>query len=53
VSRADALRKNNLAFIEHEAQRRTERMGIPMVVMFVGFVVFIGYPAFVSTVSAL
>lgn len=52
-SRADALRKNNLAFIEHEAQRRTERMGIPMVVMFVGFVVFIGYPAFVSTMTAL
>jgi tight adherence protein C len=53
TSRADALRKNNLAFIEHEAQRRTERMGIPMVTMFVGFVIFIGYPAFVSTVTAL
>jgi hypothetical protein len=53
TSRADALRKNNLAFIEHEAQRRTERMGIPMVAMFVGFVVFIGYPAFVSTMAAL
>lgn len=53
TSRADALRKNNLAFIEHEAQRRTERMGIPMVAMFVGFVVFIGYPAFVTTVTAL
>jgi tight adherence protein C len=53
TSRADALRKNNLAFIEHEAQRRTERMGIPMVAMFVGFVMFIGYPAFVSTVTAL
>jgi Flp pilus assembly protein TadB len=53
TSRADALRKNNLAFIEHEAQRRTERMGIPMVAMFVGFVIFIGYPAFVTTVTAL
>jgi len=53
TSRADALRKNNLAFIEYEAQRRTERMGIPMVAMFVGFVIFIGYPAFVSTVTAL
>jgi Flp pilus assembly protein TadB len=53
TSRADALRKNNLAFIEHEAQRRTERMGIPMVAMFMGFVIFIGYPAFVSTVTAL
>lgn len=53
TSRANALRKNNLAFLEHEAQRRTERMGIPMVAMFVGFVMFIGYPAFVSTVTAL
>jgi Flp pilus assembly protein TadB len=53
ASRADALRRNNLAFIEHEAQRRTERMGLPMVAMFVGFVVFIGYPAFVSTVASL
>lgn len=52
-SRADALRKNNLALIEHEAQRRTERMGIPMVAMFIGFVAFIGYPAFVSTMTAL
>lgn len=52
-SRADALRKNNLASIEHEAQRRTERLGIPMVMMFVGFVMFIGYPAFVSTMTSL
>jgi len=52
-SRADALRKNNLASIEHEAQRRTERLGIPMVTMFVGFVMFIGYPAFVSTMTSL
>jgi Flp pilus assembly protein TadB len=53
ASRADVLRKNNLAHIEHDAQRRTERMGIPMVIMFMGFVVFIGYPAFVSTLIAL
>lgn len=53
MSRADALRKNNLAHIEHEAERRTERMGVPMVVMFVGFVMFIGYPAFITTMTAL
>lgn len=53
TSRADALRKKNLADIEHEAEKRTERMGVPMVVMFVGFVIFIGYPAFVTTVTAL
>lgn len=53
ASRSDALRKNNLALIEYEAQRRTERMGIPMVTMFIGFVIFIGYPAFISTVTVL
>jgi tight adherence protein C len=53
MSRADALRKSNLAHIEHEAERRTERMGVPMVVMFVGFVMFIGYPAFATTMTAL
>ncbi|MEY3805550.1 MAG: hypothetical protein RIR69_362, partial [Actinomycetota bacterium] len=53
MSRADALRKSNLASIEHDAEMRTERMGIPMVVMFVGFVIFIGYPAFVTTMTSL
>lgn len=53
MSRADALRKSNLAHIEHEAERRTERMGVPMVVMFVGFVMFIGYPAFATTMTSL
>lgn len=53
MSRADALRKNNLASVEYQAEQQTERMGIPMVVMFVGFVMFIGYPAFVSTLTAL
>ena len=53
MSRADSLRKSNLAHIEHEAERRTERMGVPMVVMFVGFVMFIGYPAFATTMTAL
>lgn len=53
MSRADALRKNNLASVEYQAEQQTERMGIPMVVMFVGFVIFIGYPAFISTLTAL
>lgn len=53
MSRAGALRKSNLAAIEHDAEMRTERMGIPMVVMFVGFVIFIGYPAFVTTMTSL
>lgn len=53
ASRAGALRKSNLTRVEFEAERRTERMGVPMVLMFIGFVVFIGYPAMVTTVSTL
>lgn len=53
ASRADALRKSNLARVEFEAERRTERMGVPMVLMFVGFVCFIGYPAMVTTMATL
>jgi len=53
TSKAHALRARNLARIEHEAERRTEHMGLPMVVLFLGFILLIGYPAFVGTVGAL
>jgi hypothetical protein len=42
-----------LARIEHEAHRRTEQMGLPMVVLFLSFLVFIGYPALAQTMGAL
>lgn len=53
VSKAVALRSRNLARIEHEAQRRTEHMGTPIVVLFVGFILLVGYPAFTASVGAL
>ena len=53
VSKSRALRGRNLARIEHDAERRTEQMGLPLVVMFMGFLILIGYPAFVGTVGAL
>ncbi len=53
TAKAEALRARNLARVEHEAEERTERMGIPIVLMFLGFILLIGYPAFVGTVSAL
>lgn len=53
TAKAQALRARNLARVEHEAEERTERMGIPVVLMFIGFILLIGYPAFVGTVSAL
>jgi Flp pilus assembly protein TadB len=52
-SKAASLRIRNLARIEHEAEQRTERMGIPVVLLFIGFILLVGYPAFAGTVSAL
>ena len=51
--KALALRHRNLARIEHDAQRRTEQMGLPVVVLFMGFILLVGYPAFVGTIGAL
>jgi Flp pilus assembly protein TadB len=53
VAKAAALRSRNLARIEHEAQRRTEHMGTPVVVLFVGFILLVGYPAFTASIGAL
>ena len=53
TAKAHALRARNLARVEHEAEERTERMGIPIVLVFMGFILLIGYPAFVGTVGAL
>lgn len=53
TAKASSLRLRNLARIEHEAEERTERMGIPVVLLFIGFILLVGYPAFAGTVSAL
>lgn len=53
VSKASSLRAKNLARVEHEAQQRTEQMGVPMVLLFVSFIGFIGYPALAQTVGSL
>lgn len=53
MAKAASLRIRNLARIEHEAEQRTERMGIPVVLLFIGFILLVGYPAFAGTVSAL
>jgi hypothetical protein len=53
VARAAAIRSRNLAAIEEEAQRHTEQMGLPMVVLFLSFLSFVGYPALAQTMSSL
>ena len=52
-AKAASLRQKNLARIEYEAEQRTEKMGLPIVLLFLGFILLIGYPAFVGTIGAL
>ena len=52
-AKAAALRAHQMARIEAEAQAATERMGLPTVLMFVGFIVLLGYPAMQQIVQAL
>jgi tight adherence protein C len=43
--KAASLREHALAEAESEAQASTERMALPVVMLFVGFLLLIGYPA--------
>jgi len=45
AARADSMRARQVAEIEALAQSATERMGLPMMLLFVGFMVLLGYPA--------
>lgn len=45
ATQAEALRSRQIAEIEAEAQAATERMGVPTVLLFVGFIALLGYPA--------
>lgn len=44
-ARASALRARDLAEMEGDAESATERMAVPSVLMVVGFVIFVGFPA--------
>lgn len=45
ATRAEVLRGRVLAGVESAAESASERMGLPTVLMFVGFLVLLGYPA--------
>ena len=45
ATQADALRTRQIGEIEADAQAATERMGVPTVLLFVGFIALLGYPA--------
>jgi hypothetical protein len=44
-AKADAMRAAQAAHLEAEAERQTERMIVPVVILVVGLVLFIGYGA--------
>ena len=51
AAKAESLRAHRLAEAEGEAQAASERMSLPVVLLFAGFLVFIGYPAMARVLS--
>jgi Flp pilus assembly protein TadB len=49
--KANSLREHALAEAETEAQAGTERMAVPVVMLFIGFLIFIGYPAMAAVLG--
>ena len=45
AAKAASLRSHQLAEAETDAQASTERMSLPVVLLFAGFLIFVGYPA--------
>lgn len=52
-AKAVSLRSHQLAEAETTAQAATERMSLPVVVLFAGFLCFIGYPAIERVLTGL
>lgn len=53
AAKAAALRARELTDAEAEAQAATERMSLPVVMLFGGFLVFIGFPALANVLGGL
>ncbi|MEC3974319.1 secretion system protein [Amycolatopsis sp. H20-H5] len=50
-AKASALRTRELTDAEGDAQAATERMSMPVIVLFIAFLLFIGYPAVAAVVG--
>jgi len=51
AAKAAALRAHELSEAEGEAASATERMSLPVVLLFAGFLIFIGYPALAAVLG--
>lgn len=52
-AKASALRTRELTEAEGDAQAATERMSLPVIVLFIGFLLFIGYPAVAAVLGGV
>nr|WP_221378328.1 type II secretion system F family protein [Actinoplanes polyasparticus] len=52
-SRAVAMRDRRITDAEGEANAATERMSLPIVALFAGFLIFLGYPALAAVLGGL
>jgi tight adherence protein C len=53
AAKAASLRAHELSDADATAQATTERMSLPVVLLFAGFLLFIGYPAIVRVLTGL
>ena len=53
AAKSAAMRARQLAEAEAGAQAATERMSLPLVVLFAGFLALIGYPAIVHVITGI
>ncbi|WP_116051843.1 type II secretion system F family protein [Amycolatopsis palatopharyngis] len=53
AAKAQALRTHHLTEAEGEAQAATERMSLPVMALFLGFLAFIAYPALTQVLNGL
>lgn len=53
TARTESLRLHQLADAEGEASAATERMSLPVMVLFAGFLIFVGYPALAAVLDGL
>ena len=53
AAKGASLRAHELAEAETAAQAATERMSLPVVLLFAGFLAFVGYPAVEHVLTGL
>jgi hypothetical protein len=53
AAKASALRTHQITDAESDAQAANERMSLPVMLLFLGFLAFIGFPALTQVLNGL